>query len=71
MAAIVSVLWGTLFPMIKIEYKVFEIDNGEVASIFSAILLGENIFKITYIIATVFIVIAIAVSNFQKDKRGN
>lgn len=32
-AIIVSILWGTLFPMIKIGYKVFEIDNTEVASI--------------------------------------
>jgi len=33
LAAVVSVLWGTLFPMIKIGYKVFEIDNTQVASI--------------------------------------
>ena len=33
LAVIVSVLWGTLFPMIKIGYKVFEIDTTEVASI--------------------------------------
>lgn len=33
LAVIVSILWGTLFPMIKIGYKVFEIDNTEVASI--------------------------------------
>ena len=33
MAVIVSILWGTLFPMIKIGYKVFEIDNTEAASI--------------------------------------
>ena len=33
LAVIVSVLWGTLFPMIKIGYKVFEIDNTDVASI--------------------------------------
>lgn len=33
LAAVVSMLWGTLFPMIKIGYKTFEIDNTEVASI--------------------------------------
>ncbi len=33
LAVFVSILWGTLFPMIKIGYKVFEIDNTEVASI--------------------------------------
>ena len=33
LAAAVSILWGTLFPMIKIGYKVFEIDNTEVSSI--------------------------------------
>ena len=33
LAVVVSILWGTLFPMIKIGYKVFEIDNTEVASI--------------------------------------
>lgn len=33
LAVIVSILWGTLFPMIKIGYKAFEIDNTEVASI--------------------------------------
>ena len=27
LAAIVSILWGTLFPMIKIGYRVFAIDN--------------------------------------------
>ncbi len=29
----VSVLWGTLFPMIKLGYKTFGIDTGNVASI--------------------------------------
>ena len=33
LAAIVSILWGTLFPMIKIGYRVFAIDNSQVASI--------------------------------------
>lgn len=33
LAAIVSTLWGTLFPMIKIGYRVFEIDSANVASI--------------------------------------
>ena len=33
LAVIVSILWGTLFPMIKIGYKVFDIDNTETASI--------------------------------------
>ena len=32
-AVIVSILWGTLYPMIKIGYKVFEIDNTAVSSI--------------------------------------
>lgn len=33
LAVVVSILWGTLFPMIKIGYKVFEIDTTVVASI--------------------------------------
>ncbi len=33
LAIIVSILWGTLFPMIKIGYRVFAIDNSQVASI--------------------------------------
>ena len=32
-AVIVSILWGTLYPMIKIGYKAFAINNSEVASI--------------------------------------
>lgn len=32
-AVIVSILWGTLFPTIKIGYRVFGIDNTQVASI--------------------------------------
>ena len=33
LALLVSVLWGTLFPMIKIGYKAFAIDTSNVASI--------------------------------------
>jgi drug/metabolite transporter (DMT)-like permease len=32
-AAVVSMFWGTLFPMIKIGYRAFAIDNSQVASI--------------------------------------
>lgn len=32
-AAVVSMFWGTLFPMIKIGYSTFGIDNSQVASI--------------------------------------
>lgn len=33
LAVVVSILWGTLFPTIKIGYEAFEIDSTEVASI--------------------------------------
>jgi drug/metabolite transporter (DMT)-like permease len=33
LAVLVSILWGTLFPTIKIGYKAFEIDSTDVASI--------------------------------------
>ena len=33
LAVVVSILWGTLFPAIKIGYEAFEIDSTEVASI--------------------------------------
>ncbi len=33
LAILVSILWGTLFPTIKIGYQAFDIDSAEVASI--------------------------------------
>lgn len=33
LAVVVSILWGTLFPTIKIGYEAFDIDSTEVASI--------------------------------------
>lgn len=33
LAVLVSILWGTLFPTIKIGYKAFGIDSTQVASI--------------------------------------
>jgi len=35
------------------------------ASLFSVLLLGENILEPTYLIATAFIILAIAVSNYK------
>ncbi len=51
LALLVSVLWGTLFPMIKIGYKAFAIDTSNVASI---ILFAGMRFFISGIILIVF-----------------
>ena len=68
-----NLLWNTLIKYNDMsKLAVLKSMDPLFASMFSAILLGENIFKITYIIATAFIIIAVAISNysFQKQKRG-
>ena len=61
-----NILWNTLIKYNDMsKLAVLKSMDPMFASLFSALLLGENILKPTYLIATALIILAVAVSNYK------
>ena len=69
LSLLVMALWGSLFPMVKIGYDAFSIAADSIpdilmfACLFGAVLLGENIFRIQYLLAFLLICAGILLGN--------
>lgn len=65
-----NLLWNTLIKYNDMSrLAVLKSMDPLFASLFSALLLGENILKPTYLIAVGLIVLAIAISNYKKEPK--